>query len=465
MAINISVVRPDMAHSRTAKDWGQFLGKSATNLGVAAKMYQNHTLTYFTEAFGNVYRNEKGGGKMQSVDTMQVKWEIETNQVKRVPFAASVSGVTAGFGLDIPMAFTEKWYAANDVFMIDGSHQLCMVIDGPIRRADDFWEYSVRLVDADYSATLDESACQVGMTTRWIGNIQPEYHSFGSTKYTSNYTELRNWMTEIRVDTDASSRYVAMEDAFIKITKEDINGNKNYLFKMPARQKLAIDTFHEAMNNMMMWGKSTMDENGKCTLHDRQGRELVAGDGLIAQIERYASVYNYARLSTNILTEAITELAQKCEESTGNHFAFLCNDVLFADLQRVCAKFLRDHHVDQQFMYSNYEKNRIKVGATYGAFEWMNNIVSFRPERALTIEYPNKGFGIIVDLTTDKASGMAPIQKITLKGHEFFLNHIAGPGIKDGEVATNVAGESYIVSGYGGIICVNPFRTYMLIQN
>lgn len=125
-------------------------------------------------------------------------------------------------------------------------------------------------------------------------------------------------MTEIRVDTDASSRYVAMEDAFIKITKEDINGNKNYLFKMPARQKLAIDTFHEAMNNMMMWGKSTMDESGKCVLHDRQGRELVAGDGLIAQIERYASVYNYARLSTNILTEAITELAQKCEESTGN---------------------------------------------------------------------------------------------------------------------------------------------------
>ena len=39
MAINISVVRPDMAHSRTAKDWGQFHGKSATNLGVAAKMY------------------------------------------------------------------------------------------------------------------------------------------------------------------------------------------------------------------------------------------------------------------------------------------------------------------------------------------------------------------------------------------------------------------------------------------
>jgi hypothetical protein len=60
---------------------------------------------------------------------------------------------------------------------------------------------------------------------------------------------------------------------------------------------------------------------------------------------------------------------------------------------------------------------------------------------------------------------MAPIQKITLKGHEFFLNHIAGPGIKDGEVSTPVAGEAYIVSGYSGIMCVNPFKTYILMQN
>lgn len=130
-------------------------------------------MTYFTEAFGNVYRNEKGGGKMQSVDTMQVKWEIETNQVKRVRFAADVNPAAANFGMDIPVAFTEKWYAANDVFMIDESHQLVMVVDGPIRRADDFWEYTVRLVDADYSATLDATACKAGMTTRWIGKKLP----------------------------------------------------------------------------------------------------------------------------------------------------------------------------------------------------------------------------------------------------------------------------------------------------
>jgi hypothetical protein len=139
--------------------------------------------------------------------------------------------------------------------------------------------------------------------------------------------------------------------------------------------------------------------------------------------------------------------------------------VLYADLQRVCAEFLKNHTVDQQFMYSEYENKTIKVGATYGAFEWLGNIISFRPERALTIEYPRTGYGIMLDLTTDKASGLAPIQKLTLEGKEFILNHLTGVGIKNGEVVTGVAGESYIASGYAGIGIMNPYRTYILMQN
>ena len=95
---------------------------------------------------------------------------MEVNQIKRIPFAASVPKTFENaHGVEIPMAFTERYYEVNDTFMIDNSHQLCIVIDGPIRRADSFWEYSVRLVDADYSASLDTVACQAGCTTRWIG--------------------------------------------------------------------------------------------------------------------------------------------------------------------------------------------------------------------------------------------------------------------------------------------------------
>ena len=464
---NFISVRPEMAHTRTAKDWYTFLGAHAENLGVAAKLYEKHTASYFTEAFGNVmYNGSKSESKYQKLNSLMFEWEVEVNQIKRIPFAASVPTAFAHApGVEIPMAFPERYYEVNDTFMIDESHQLCIVIDGPIRKADDFWEYSVRLVDADYSAELDVTACQAGMLTRWIGNIQPELHEIGFTKYTSNYEKMRGWIGELRCDIDASARYLALEDAFVKVTKEDVGGNKNYLFKMPGMKKVLLDNFYEARNNSLMWQKTTMDENGKCTLHDRQGRELIAGDGLIAQINRYASKYNYTKLSTNVLTEAMTDLMEKCEESTGNTWTFVVNDILFRDLQRVCAIFLNEHKVQQQFMYSQFEQKKIKVGATYGAFEWAGNTIIFRVDRALSNEYPTKGYGILVDFTSDKTSGLAPVQLFTLKDKAFTENHLSGVGVKSGEVATAVAGEKYIVSGYAGIGCLNPYRSYVLIQN
>lgn len=77
---------------------------------------------------------------------------------------------------------------------------------------------------------------------------------------------MRGWIGELRCDIDASARYLAMEDAFVKVTKEDVGGNKNYLFKMPGMKKVLLDNFYEARNNSLMWQKTTMDENGKLHL-------------------------------------------------------------------------------------------------------------------------------------------------------------------------------------------------------
>jgi hypothetical protein len=221
----------------------------------------------------------------------------------------------------------------------------------------------------------------------------------------------------------------------------------------------------EARNNSLMWNKTTMDANGKCTLHDRQGRDLICGDGMIAQLNRYASKYVYSKLSTNVITEAMTDLAQKCERTTGNKFVFVVNDILWRDVQMTCSRFIADHKTDGQFMYSNFEQGMVKLGATYAAFEFGGNVVVFHPDRALSNEYTNKGYGILVDLTTDKASGIAPVQLFTLKDKAFIDNTLTGVGVKSGAVATAVAGEKYIVSGYAGIACLNPYRSYILIQN
>lgn len=57
--------------------------------------------------------------------------------------------------------------------------QQCQVISRPIRRADNYWEVTVRLIDNDYSTTLDVSGCQIGDTTRFQSNAMPEAHEEG----------------------------------------------------------------------------------------------------------------------------------------------------------------------------------------------------------------------------------------------------------------------------------------------
>lgn len=173
MAISVGFLthRPDMMHTRTAKDWYNFMGARAENLGIAAKLYPKHTASYFTEAFGNVmYNDSKKGNKFQPISSMEFNWEIQSNEIRRVFFAESVSDTYAdAHGIEIPMVFTEKYYGVNDTFIIDGSKQVCIVLEEPIRKADDRWEYCVRLMDGDLAATLDTDACQAGMTTRWLG--------------------------------------------------------------------------------------------------------------------------------------------------------------------------------------------------------------------------------------------------------------------------------------------------------
>ena len=93
-------------------------------------------------------------------------------------------------GEDITMHFKERYYEKYDIFKIDATHQQCQVVDRPQRKADDFWEYTVRWIDNDYSSVLDLSGCQVGMTTRFQSNAHPEMSEEGYIKYQSKHTLL-----------------------------------------------------------------------------------------------------------------------------------------------------------------------------------------------------------------------------------------------------------------------------------
>lgn len=57
------------------------------------------------------------------------------------------------------MAFKERYYAKFDTFKIEKSGQQCFCLTNPVRKGDNWWEYTVRLVANDYDSALDLSSC------------------------------------------------------------------------------------------------------------------------------------------------------------------------------------------------------------------------------------------------------------------------------------------------------------------
>jgi len=461
-----------MAHSRTYEDFYKFLGSRPKMMGVMARMNTQNTATFLTEALMNIYYNSKTANKFQPINSLMIEWEIDVEFVKRVEFAAAPSG-TGALGADITMYFKERYYEKYDTFKIDGSRQQCIVKATPERKADNFWEYTVQLIDADYSSILDSASCQLGMTTRFLSNIMPEYHEEGFTKYQSNIEKHRQWITEHRNDISYSSRYAQMEDQFIKIAQGDGTGElKEKLFKLNKMEKDLLDNFHTVKNNALLWQKTTMDANGKSTVLTDDGRPLVAGDGLIPQIERFASKYKFAKLNVNIINTVIDMMNQKATNATGNHYTFIVNDRLWGQINTTLGEWLKAWGSTPTLLYSKATQsmikadNPLKVGGTFVSYEIAGNTVTFMVDRALSKEYDKKAYGICLDMTPDMATNQPAIAAFTLQGAEFVTSKYPGvggvDGITSGIVSSPVAGSKLIVAGYSGIAAFAPYKSFII---
>lgn len=465
-------VKPELAHSRTYEDFYKLLGTRPKMMGVMARMFPNNTSTWLTEGLMNIYYNQKSASKFQPINSMEINWNIEVDFVKRIEFAAVPSSDGAG-GTDITMYFKERYLERYDTFIIDESRQQCIVKSVPQRKFDDFWEYNVQLIDSDYSSILDLEACQPGMTVRFLSNIVPEYHEEGYSKYQSNIERHRQWITEHRNDISYSSRYAQMENQFIKIASGEGAGElKEKIFKLNKMEKDLFDNFQIAKNNHNLLGKTTMDVNGKSTVVTEDGRPLIAGDGVIPQIERFASKQMYAKVTVNLFNNITETMNQKAANPTGNHYIFVVNDRLWNQTNTALGDWLKLWGSTPTMLYSKATNsmvkadNPMKIGGTFTSYEIAGNTITFVVDRALTKEYGNKGYGICLDMTPDMSEGKPAMAGFTLEGAEFVSSKYPGvggiDGITSGIVSSPVAGNKLIVCGYSGIVMFAPYRSFIV---
>lgn len=167
----------------------------------------------------------------------------------------------------------------------------------------------------------------------------------------------------------------------------------------------------------------------------------------------------------------MAKLIDQCDSETGNKWAFICNRKLFMDFQNTMMEYLADNKTDGTFLYSKETKSYLKVdswkvGATFSTYLFGGNSVTFMPDRALTREYPDKGYGVLIDLTADKTTGTPAIAKFALTNKDVIINKIEGVGGANGQtsgnVSSNVAATKMVMHTYAGIAAFTPHKSVIL---
>lgn len=202
---------------------------------------------------------------------------------------------------------------------------------------------------------------------------------------------------------------------------------------------------------------------------------LIAGDGLIPQIERFASKYKYAKMNVNVINTMLDQMNQKAANATGNNYTFIVNDKLWGQVNTSLGDWLKLWGSTPTMLYSKASRsmvkadNPMKVGGTFVSYEIAGNTVTFMVDRALTKEYGNKGYGICLDMTPDMSTNQPAVAAFTLEGAEFISSKYPGvggvDGITSGIVSSPVAGSKLIVAGYSGIVAFAPYRSFIIEES
>lgn len=110
-------------------------------------------------------------------------------------------------------------------------------------------------------------------------------------------------------------------------------------------------------------------------------RQIMIGDGVIPQVEAFASKYLYnGDVKITLLQRVFAEMAEKSQEITGNHYHVLCTQKFWNDIQRSLGSHLMAAKTDGCYMYSRAankgEGGYIKVGATFNSYEFAGKYIA-----------------------------------------------------------------------------------------
>jgi hypothetical protein len=454
--IDRNTVYENMSATRSIQNFGTLLKDSPEKLGLVAAMRPDLSVSMLTQALKNVYTKGEKKDSFTPINALAIEWQIDVNYIKRVKVIAAASNAPT---VHIPatVILAEKYFDRNDTFAAENRQQYFVVKDAD--KVSGGWAYTVLLVGNDPNKSGDIAYLAAGRSVRWRSNYFPELSERGYTKFLSNTETHRNYISRNRGGSDWSADYALREEIFIADGKK----GKEEIYRMNKKEKDCMDSFLFARENNMIFSETNFDINGKCLLQDDKGRDIPMGDGILPQIEKVCDKFFFGNLTVETIEDGMQAMSEKCDERIGNTWVFLVNDKFFNKFNKLMKNDLRFRSLDESRFYSKGKGGMVKVGTSYSSYEFAGNTITFMVNKALSEEYFDRAYAILVDVSKDQTSGRPNLAMFTLAGSELVTGNINGlggaTGKESGDIQSSVHGSSYHIIGYSGAVLFNPYKS------
>jgi hypothetical protein len=444
---------PNGADTKTMQDLGKIIGEKPDMSKAIVTMYPNLTLQKITEQLGFIHK--KNGSGLKPLDSMSFEWLIKVNNIPKIKFAEDCVETGAG-GAEFPVILEKKYYDPDETFELEDETQL-IVKRVPEKLTANKWRYFVKIVSGNINRAANTAFMTRGRTTKYVSNYKPELSEKGYNKLLFNLEKHRNFISRHRVGDSFSGDWANR--------KKKVLEHAGVYFTMDEMDKSLLDLLYLSCENSMLLGQGNFDDQGKCLDQTDDGRDIPIGEGLIPQIKRFCGQQRYFNFNRNILIQAINDVVAKKSKKTGNQIVFMVNWLMYQQVQDLMDTILAPRAMDNYFY--DIKGNKIKVGAEYNAYTYAGNTITFMENAALTDRYPDRGYGVAIDL--DTYDGEPNVQMMTVDNMSLFRGFQPGmggmTGGASGEMSTTIHGGRIEYMAYRGIKVANPYTSHILEQN
>lgn len=251
--------------------------------------------------------------KYRTVGSNHIQYAIEASDVRKCRFRANSAGKTfesSAYASYPGKNFTpfyiyldSNWAGPKEVIELEDNRTLLYIYDEnpPVEVADGCWRYEVKLITTDGDSYVDtdimlENAECMPVQTAY----EQDFSETGIEKYTYP-TWGHSYLSLQRVKYSYSGTAAAMKES----KKWAIhNKQKGFLTYAEEQMMKRAATYHEYS---AIFGQQTVNVDGKVMLHDKRGREIMMGSGIMYSGDG-AYEYPYNKFSKSFLKSIMKDV-------------------------------------------------------------------------------------------------------------------------------------------------------------